>query len=113
MSVRVSLLVVMDSKIRNHAAIHEGRLAVIADQFDVLFLSQFFGQRHDDTPGGLGRGFRLGSIHRVPERRPVTVFLPGRFGRLIYLQQHPQRSRASRDPGISPGRWVAAGFPCG
>ena len=85
MGVWISLIVVMNSKIRNHAAIHEGCLAVIADEINVLFPAQLFGQRHDDAPGGLGRAFRFGSIYSVPKRRPIPVFLWSVWGQNDFL----------------------------
>ena len=77
MSMGIPIAVIMDSKIRNHAAIHEGRLAVIADQFNVLFPGQFLGQSDDNAPSGLGCGFLLCGIHRVPERCPIPVCFRG------------------------------------
>ena len=47
MRMWIPLVVVVNSKIHNHAAIHEGCLAVIADQFLWVFEVVEFGLKND------------------------------------------------------------------
>ena len=53
--------------VRDHATVHEGPLAEVADQLDALRVAQLGGQGHPDLAGELAVLARLGGLDPVPQ----------------------------------------------
>ena len=66
MGVGISIALVVNGKIGNHALRDKLRLAVFPHELDLFFPQQFPWQGHDKTPGKLGVPLVLHGFHGVP-----------------------------------------------
>ena len=64
----------MDGKVSDHPSRNKLLLAVVPDHLRVLLRWDFFGQSQHKAPGQLGVPLFFGSLYRVPEGFPVSVF---------------------------------------
>lgn len=74
MGVWVAVALVMDSDITAHSFAHKLLPAILANQSDVVFMRQLFGEGDDDSPGELAIIALFCVLHTVPERGSVGVF---------------------------------------
>ena len=72
---------VMNGDVGDHAFVHEGGLAVLPDQRDVLFQGQFLWKGDDESAGGLSVLTSFSSVHGIPECLPVGIFARGVRGK--------------------------------
>ena len=72
MGIAVAFVVIV--KITDHASADKLLLAVVPDQCQVLFISQFLRKDNEHPPGRLGILSFLGGVHCIPECLAVCIF---------------------------------------
>ena len=77
--MRISITLIMNSKIRDHALGDELLLTIIADQFFIFGLRKLAWNRHDDPSGQLRVPLFFGFLHSVPEHLAVFIFREARL----------------------------------
>ena len=71
--VWVSISLVVDGKIGNHALGNKLLVAKFFEHGKILFLRHLYRERQHDAPGKLGVPLVLHGFHGVPEGRPVCI----------------------------------------